>query len=99
MINAVFCRRNGSFSGFEISGHSDYSEQGSDIVCAAVSSAAYLCANLITDSFMIKADIALEDGYLKLTADADKLIDGLYRHLLQLEEQYTKYIKVKISEV
>ena len=42
---------------------------------------------------------ALDDGYMKVTADADKLIDGLYRHLLQLEEQYEKDIKVIISEV
>lgn len=98
MINAVFFR-NGGFSGYEISGHSDYSEEGSDIVCAAVSSAAYLCTNLITDAFMIKADIALHDGYLKVTADADKLIEGLYQHMLQLMEQYSKYINVTISEV
>lgn len=32
MINAVFTK-----NGFEISGHSGYSEAGSDIVCAAVS--------------------------------------------------------------
>ena len=87
MIDAVFIRNGKDFSGYEISGHSDYSEQGSDIVCAAVSSAAYLTANLITDFFMIKADIELSDGYMKLTADADRLIDGLYQHMLQLQEQ------------
>jgi uncharacterized protein YsxB (DUF464 family) len=99
MINAVFIKSEKGFGGYEISGHSDYSEQGSDIVCAIVSSAAYLCANLITDAFDIKADIALDDGYMKVTADADRLIEGLYRHLLQAQEQYEDYINVKISEV
>ncbi len=99
MINARFYKNGSAFSGYRISGHADYSERGSDIVCAAVSSAAYLCANLITDSYLIEAEIALHDGYLKVTADADELISGLYQHMLQLKEQYSQYINVEISEV
>ncbi len=101
MITVTFFR-SGSFSGYEFSGHSDYAESGSDIVCAAVSSAAYLTANYITDSYGIDADVTVEDGYMKLTvnnAEASILIEGLYRHMLQLEEQYEKEIKVKITEV
>ena len=37
--------------GFIIKGHSGYGEQGGDIVCAAVSSAAYMVINTITDIF------------------------------------------------
>ena len=35
--------------GFLISGHSDFAEEGYDIVCASISSAAYLVANTITE--------------------------------------------------
>ena len=102
MIRVTFFRRD-AFSGYEFSGHSDYAEQGYDIVCAAVSSAAYLTANYITDTFGIKADVTVSDGYMKLAVKeaevSSKLIEGLYRHMLQLEEQYKNEITVKITEV
>ena len=72
-------------------------------MCSAVSSAAFLTANNIVDSFSIESDVALSDGYMKLTAEKsdnlNRLIDGLYRHTLQLKEQYSNDITVKISEV
>ena len=48
MIEAIFTVTDKVIQGFEISGHSDYSEEGSDIICAAVSSAAYMTANTLT---------------------------------------------------
>lgn len=103
MISVTFYKNDESFSGYEFSGHSDYAESGFDIVCSAVSSAAYLTANNITDIYGIKADVTVSDGHMKLTAEKsdnlNRLIDGLYRHTLQLQEQYPNDIKVKISEV
>ncbi len=103
MINVTFYKHTDGFSGFEFSGHSDYAESGFDIVCAAVSSAAYLTANLLSESFGVSANVTVSDGYMKLTAEksdnADRIINGLYQHLLQLEDQYTKDINVKITEV
>ena len=103
MISVTFYKNDESFSGYEFSGHSDYAESGFDIVCSAVSSAAYLTANNITDIYGIKADVTVSDGQMKLTAEksdnTNRLIDGLYRHTLQLAEQYPNDIKVKFSEV
>ena len=102
MISVIFYKNGSDFTGFEFSGHSDYAEEGFDIVCTAVSSAAYLTANNL-ELFSVKTDVTLSDGYMKLTVEnADKaslLIEGLYRHTLQLEEQYENDIKLKISEV
>ena len=103
MITVTFYKDGKDFLGFESKGHSDYGEEGDDIVCAAVSSAAYLTANNITDFFNIKADVTVSDGYMKLIAEKsdnlNSLLDGFYQHSLQLKEQYKKDIKVKISEV
>ena len=103
MISVTFYKDGGDFTGYEFSGHSDYAESGYDIVCSAVSSAAYLTANNLTDIFGVKADVTVSDGYMKLTAEKsdilNRLADGLYRHTLQLTEQYQNDIKVKISEV
>ena len=56
MINAVFTVSRGFITGFTISGHSDFAEQGSDIVCSAVSSAVYMAANTITEVQQIEAE-------------------------------------------
>ena len=39
----------GRVMGFRVEGHSGYAEEGADIVCAAVSSAAYLIVNSVTE--------------------------------------------------
>lgn len=86
--------------GVVISGHSGYSHQGSDIVCASVSSAVYLVANTVTDIIGAEADIKVEDGFMELkireaSYGTDILIDGLRLHLTQLSEQYPQYVIVK----
>ena len=65
MIKVTFFKKQGNFTGFEISGHSGFAEEGSDIVCSAVSSVAYMVANTLTEVSKVKADIVLDDGYLK----------------------------------
>ncbi len=105
MITVTFNCSDNLISGFTISGHSGFSEEGSDIVCAAVSSAAYMAANTITEILHIDADVTENDGFMSLSlskSEAEKsavVLDGLRLHLTALSEQYTKYIKVKISEV
>ncbi len=105
MINAVFTVSRGYVLGFEISGHSDFSEQGSDIVCSAVSSAAYMTANTITEIQHLNAEITVNDGFMKLNLSqqdvktAEVILNGFLLHLNALKEEYKEFIKVKISEV
>lgn len=109
MLNCVF--RLGefdgvkAFSGFEISGHAGYGtaeneHEGTDIVCAAVSSCTMLVCNAITENFGAKAvvNVGENDISLKLCeADdtAQKLISAFYEHLQTLSGDYEN-IKVKI---
>ena len=105
MINAVFTVSDGLIRSYEISGHSDFSEQGSDIVCSAVSSAAYMTANTITEVQQLNAEITVNDGFMKLNLSkqdaktAEVILNGFLLHLNALKEEYKEFIKVKISEV
>ena len=103
MVDVTFYVNGDFYTGFLIKGHAGYGTEGNDIVCSAVSSAAYLTANNITDFFGINADVTASDGCMKLTsedyANVSPHINGLCEHMLQLQEQYRKMIKVKISEV
>lgn len=99
MIRVRFIVGNNRLTGFEISGHAMFAESGSDIVCAAVSSAAYMAANTITD--IIKADAAanVEGSSMCLKLNnpdefSEKVLKGLELHLTELSKQYPKNIKI-----
>ncbi len=102
MITASFISRNGHLCEFCISGHAGYAEQGSDIVCAAVSSMAFLTVNTATDSFGIDAEVYSDEkkepviGF-RLKSDSETgsaLIRGLMRELEVLQEDCPKYVRV-----
>ena len=92
--------------GFHITGHSDMNPEGPEILCAAVSSAAYMTANTVTEVLGIDPELEESDGdmYLKCKTESEAqrcrdLFDGLQLHLSSLSEQYPKYLKVNYSEV
>ena len=92
--------------GFHITGHSDANPDGPEVICAAVSSAAYMTANLITEIIGCKPQLSVDDGdmFLKLKTEQEAtrcsdILQGLRLHLGSLSEQYPKYIKLTYSEV
>lgn len=97
MIKAEFSIR-GADASFTVSGHSGSAESGRDIVCAAVSSAAFMAANTITDILGVDATAEADDGYMNVSfvnseAAAD-IVRGLRLHLEQLSRQYPQFVKV-----
>ena len=104
MIEVRLHKKEGKISAFEFSGHSGFAEAGSDIVCAAVSSAAYLTANTLLETVGVKADAEVDDGYMKFVVDetcksrASDFLNGFALHLNQLREQYPAYVSI-ITEV
>ena len=88
-------------SGFEISGHS--SENCDDslgkIVCAAVSSAAYMAANTVLEIAKQMAEVEISDAkmyfYVKAPNEATEIVlEGFKLHILQLSEQYSNKLSV-----
>ncbi len=106
MIKVTFYKSNDVLTGFHIEGHSGYSEQGSDIVCAAVSSSSLLVANTITDIMNVDAFAeADETGSLTLkvplnsTIKTNDILRGLLLHLTELSSQYPKNVTITTTEV
>ena len=86
---------------FELSGHSGAGEEGTDIVCSAVSSAVYMAANTIIEIMKLSPKAEVRDGYLKFTMNIDDarkskvITDGLYLHLSELQSQYPNNLKLE----
>ena len=104
MIRATFYRKGDKLRGFEISGHSGYAEEGSDIICASVSSAAYMAVNTVTEVIGEYGEATVDEGYLKFTTESDKaevqtVLKGLQLHVKALAEDYNEYILCKEKTV
>jgi uncharacterized protein YsxB (DUF464 family) len=101
MVKVNFFTSDNGITGFEISGHSDFADEGSDIICSAVSSAAYMTANTLTDIVKCQADIDVSDGFMKFhvcskLSDAQQILEGLKLHTEALAADYPNNIKVTL---
>ena len=83
-----------------IKGHSGYSEQGSDIVCASVSSICITTVNALLSIDEDCIEYVENDGYLNIkikkhNETIDKLINNIINLLKELEKDYKKYIEIR----
>ena len=101
MTKAKFLFSEDVIVSFELSGHSGAGEEGTDIVCSAISSAIYMAANTIIEIMKLNPETVVRDGYLKIqmnSEDARKskvITDGLYLHLSELQNQYPNNLKLE----
>ena len=101
MITVKLFKKGEIITGFDVSGHSGYAEAGSDIICAAVSSAVGLVETVINDSIKAEAEVRIEpeDARVALFVskkcdECEAVLSGFERHMKALAEEYPMYIKV-----
>ena len=99
MIRTVFRLHENRLTGFTVKGHSGTAARGSDIVCAAVSSAAYMTVNTLTEIVNAQTEIEVKDGFLHCNVlngndSARVILEGFRLHMEQLCEQYPTAIKI-----
>jgi uncharacterized protein len=109
MISVTIHKTNDLFDGFVVSGHSDYGDSGTDIICAAVSilsCTALNSMNLVAgiSESDISYDVEEETGFLKIkTQKNNEKTDVIYRNFLVgiqlLLEDYNNYITLNYEEV
>ena len=104
MTRCEFFTENDRITGFSVSGHSGYSEAGSDIVCAAVSAVVTMAEATINDVCGAKAKVRVkEEGArvtLTLPVSCDEedavqaVLAGMMITLCSLRDDYPDYIEV-----
>lgn len=101
MTSVKFSADKGLICGFKISGHCsvDGDDEIGKLICATVSSAAYMTVNTITDVIGDKADITVGDGemFLHVNSPSDatvKILRGFKLHIEQLCDQYGNNIRI-----
>lgn len=105
----IFRNGSGYIVKAELTGHTGYSEVGSDIVCASVSSAVYMALNGIESVLGISFGFETDDGYLMFVLpdkiddnernNINILLESMYLFLVNLQEQYPGNIRLTELEV
>ncbi len=103
MVRVSFFKNGDKLTGFECKGHSNLGEEGSDILCAFVSSACYMAANTVTEVLKLNASARDADGFMRLDIKespekAQDILNGMKLHLTELQKDYPDEIKVIITE-
>jgi len=104
MIKAVFYKSKNNFSGFKISGHSEYAEKGKDIVCASVSALSLHTARILSEELGVVETLKQDENgslnvKLKSTENiTDMLIEKLIQTLREIQEEYSGYLLVEVKE-
>ena len=104
MTIVEFFDHDGRISGFTVSGHSGYGEEGTDIVCAAVSTAVQFAECVISDVLgnRVKTKVNEKEARITLTIPAScededavqAVLTGMMLTLCELRDQYPDYIEV-----
>ena len=104
MTKCEFFTEGDRITGFSVSGHSGYAEAGSDIVCAAVSTAVTMAEATIQQVCGAKAKVRVreQDASVTLTLPAScdeedtvqAVLAGMLLTLCSLRDDYPDYIEV-----
>ena len=106
MTTVAFHLEGSRIVGFEVKGHSGYADEGSDIVCAAVTSAVRLCECAINDVLGLEASVKVRQkdasislklpGSLGQTNEStcQALLTALMVYFAELREEYPENISV-----
>jgi uncharacterized protein YsxB (DUF464 family) len=85
----------------ELKGHAGYAKHGYDIVCASITTACVITANLIEklDLSYNVIDLVCDEGYFRLKVNTvDKILNGIFENLEftmeDISKQYPKYLKI-----
>ena len=106
MTTVTFHSEGSRLTGFHVSGHSGYAEEGSDIVCASITSAVRLTECAINDVLGLGASVKVKERDASITLKipgglsesneelCQTLLASLMVYLSQLKEEYPEYLIV-----
>ena len=108
MTTVTFHSANRRIDGFVVEGHSGYAEEGSDIVCAAISGVVGVTECTINEVLGLAAPVKQKDGYVSLKLPGglgqtnertcQDLLAGMMVYLQALSEVYPENLIVRLDD-
>ncbi len=104
MTTVTISSKDGSITGFTCKGHSGYAEEGSDIVCSAVSILTTTCVNALESVAGIVPKVKVGNGLLEARIsdtenhDAQVIFRTMIQGLSDIAEEYPRYVRLISSD-
>jgi len=110
MTTVTFTSEGSRLTGFKVTGHSGYAEEGADIVCASVTSAVRLTECAVNDVLGLGAAVKVNERTASISlklpgslGDSNEelcqtLLASLMVYLSQLQEEFPDYILVRDAD-
>ena len=106
MINVIVIKEKQTIKTIEATGHSGYAEEGSDIVCSAVSTLMETLANGLTEVVKANVKVVLDETvpHLSVTLNeedkekckyAQVLMQSTFLGIKGVSQGFSKFIKIK----
>jgi len=109
MTQVKIRRKNGKIVKVSCDGHTDYGEEGEDILCAALSSVVQtaVLGLMQVARLDVKYKVDVKEGLLELALpdalseternNADMILETMYLGIADLNSEYGKYIKLETT--
>ena len=93
-------RKDGHIMGLEVKGHTGLSEEGTDVLCSAVSALTQGALLGLKEVARVKTEFSTGDGYLKFnifehTEKTDAILETMYVSLKDIQTGYKRHIKME----
>ncbi len=104
MIKVTVQKHEGLITNLKVSGHSNSAEYGRDLVCAGVSCILTGGANALDILTHDDCEVTLDEGFFEAhlihaTHETDTILNTVLIQLKTIQEQYSRFIKITITEV
>ncbi|MCI1945793.1 ribosomal-processing cysteine protease Prp [Clostridium luticellarii] len=108
MIRVIFDKKDGNLVSVSLQGHAEWSKQGYDLVCSAVSAVSQSTVIGIIEVLKLNLDYSRKDGFLSFSLEdmeekdilrCQVLMETMLLSLKSIEINFGKYISVKVKEV
>lgn len=108
----IYKNSKGDILKFVVSGHSEYSEKGKDIICAAISTLSQTALIALKEVCSIEEqliDYKIGDGFLRVSLpknleyeemhDANIVLKTMEVGILEISKEYSDYVTLEYGEV
>ncbi len=106
MTKILIFEKENKIYAFQVKGHSGYAEEGSDIVCSAISTATQMALIGLKEVLNLDVESDMREGYLSVRLNADDVENEIAQNLLRTMEitlesivkEYSKFVKMEVKK-
>ena len=92
--------------GYQVKGHSGYAEEGSDIVCSAISTATQMTLCGLKEIVKIEPQVSIRDGFMQVELNKQDceipgvqvLLKTMEKTIVDISNQYADYVKLEVKK-